>query len=235
KGFIPWDDDMDIGMPRSDYDKFIKLCDSELSEKFYITTPSDKRYRCSFAKVQKKNTLFINKPLLHNYREYNEKEGIFVDIFPFDNANNNSFFRLRKKVIWMLRGIILVKLNVRDKEKVKTRYYVEKIVASLFSLRFLKWFRDFLCKLNNNDRVCEYLASFGSHYKPSKIIFLKKELLPVSSVPFEGRRYCAPSNPDYFLRVKFGGDYMNLPPVEDQVTHSPAILSFNTEDEHEKI
>lgn len=86
--FIPWDDDIDIGMMRSDYERFLKIAPESLSEKFFmqhLTTEPHTPY--FFAKVRKNGTLFCEE----QFHDLNIHQGIFVDVFPFDNAPSSRF------------------------------------------------------------------------------------------------------------------------------------------------
>ena len=101
KGFIPWDDDLDIGMLREDYDKFMKYGIKEIDDKYFIhCDKTDPNYWLPFIKVRKNSTTFVEellnkKEVLHN--------GIFVDIFPMDNCNN-----LLLKVIKKLKKLLVL-------------------------------------------------------------------------------------------------------------------------------
>ena len=85
KGFIPWDDDIDIGMLREDYEKFINVClkNGALGKDYYLhCNESDDDYFIPFIKVKKNNTTFAEK----NIENINTHKGIFLDIFPYDNV-----------------------------------------------------------------------------------------------------------------------------------------------------
>ena len=78
-GFIPWDDDIDIGMPREDYEKFLNIALDELDEKYFLQYyKTDENYYLGFAKVRKNNTSFITK----GFEKKKGHQGFFVDIFP---------------------------------------------------------------------------------------------------------------------------------------------------------
>ena len=82
KGFIPWDDDIDIGMPREDYDKFIKIGSEALGNKYTLDCfELNKKYYLPFAKIKKNNTIFDE-----GLDDKNHK-GIFIDIIPFENVD----------------------------------------------------------------------------------------------------------------------------------------------------
>ena len=82
KGFIPWDDDVDVGMLREDYNKFLEIAKTQLSNKYEILTPlTNKEYACSVTHFEKKNTSFIPE----TSKDLKCNMGINIDIFAFDN------------------------------------------------------------------------------------------------------------------------------------------------------
>ena len=82
-GFIPWDDDVDIGMPREDYDKFIEIGDEALGDKYQLECfEHNKNYHLPFAKVVKKNTIFDE-----GFDKLKYLKGIYIDIIPFENVD----------------------------------------------------------------------------------------------------------------------------------------------------
>lgn len=94
KGFIPWDDDIDIWMFREDYDRFAKIAEKELSEKYYYQDwHKEKEYPYNFAKVRLNDTVVLQKPIT----KLNIHHGIYIDIFPLDNINLKRFTKERKK------------------------------------------------------------------------------------------------------------------------------------------
>src|SRR5690554_5979187 len=91
RGFIPWDDDLDIGMLRNDYKRFIELAAKELNDTYYLETwYTSSGYGMPFAKIRKNDTRYIEK----SSKDVKCHPGIFIDIFPFDNVPNNKVLRL---------------------------------------------------------------------------------------------------------------------------------------------
>ena len=92
KAILPWDDDIDIGMKREDYNKFLQIASQELREPYFLswihTDPHSPYY---FAKVKKNNTLFVEEM----FKDVPMHQGIFVDIFPFDRIPNNKLLSLK--------------------------------------------------------------------------------------------------------------------------------------------
>ena len=89
KGFIPWDDDLDIAMPRDAYDKFISLCYSELSDDYILDSfKNNSGYWLPFIKIRKKNTIYEEKAIS---AKRNIPKGVWVDIFPLDNVKTQKY------------------------------------------------------------------------------------------------------------------------------------------------
>ena len=81
KGFIPWDDDIDVGMPREDYEVFLREGQALLPEEYFIQTfDSDPEYLANYAKIRNNNTTFVETSVRH--RKINH--GVFIDVFPLD-------------------------------------------------------------------------------------------------------------------------------------------------------
>lgn len=119
-GFIPWDDDFDIGMMREEYDRFCKIAPFALNSNYYLQTwENDEKYAVPFAKVRKKNTIYRE-----NKANPNLNNGFYVDIFPYDNApvSLDSKVKLMKNLSGIER-LILMKCNYQPwQEQQKLNY-----------------------------------------------------------------------------------------------------------------
>lgn len=230
KGFIPWDDDIDIAMNQKDYYNFIEIAKKELSEKFeidcYTTNP-----KCSFSftKVRKKNTVYIEKKEGLKAGNYNKK-GIWIDIFCYNNAyndmqNNNKIFQKCRRIFTFI--------NI----KLKTNYYnasfYKKIIYKIFlKLVTIKYLTNKLIKITteNKDNDSEFMCNFGGNLSFEKETIKREQIYPLSVVEFCGKKYNAPKNPDYYLKHLYG-NYLKLPPKNKRITHIPSYIKFENGEE----
>ena len=98
QGFIPWDDDIDVGMPRPDYERFMEIAQNELPEYYFLqNSKTDPDYPLCFAKIRDSRTTFIERSVSH----LNINHGIYFDIFPLDGLSNGSLFELRYKFYYL--------------------------------------------------------------------------------------------------------------------------------------
>lgn len=194
-GYIPWDHDIDIMMPRNDFNKFCKLYAKETGKFFLQTIYTDRGYRWSFAKVRDSNTTFIEP----YFTQSTINQGIWVDIFPYDHSSKNSFLN---KV-----QLILVALKYEVMNPLNTNKMGRRFMASLFGY---PWMMTVLVNL---------IAFLG---KGSKTFadFSTNRLTAVCKVDdlfddftlltFEGKQYKCVARYDEYLRINYG-DYMEMP------------------------
>lgn len=129
QGFIPWDDDLDIMLPREDYAKLLEILKKKLPEEYWLQTyDTDSEYWQPFAKIRKKNTIYKEKGM-ENFPD--EKCGIWIDIFPLDYASERGTYCL--KVRRLLTKVISFSLRRREfglKYSAFSRRYIPMLLLS---------------------------------------------------------------------------------------------------------
>lgn len=226
KGFIPWDDDLDISMPREDYDKFCKIAKENLSEKYsFIDYNIEKYYGLCFAKVIKNNTT-----LLENNANPKVKNGIYIDIFPIDKVGKNV--NLYSEDLFKYKRLLLAKCKYNVATNVKSNFIYKILwLQSLFYSK--KKIINNIEKLikNISEGQCNYCYEItGSAVKKKiKKYNCLSNFVESIDIEFEGDLYKAPKNYNEILKVEYG-DYMKLPPIEERENrHNIIKLSFGEE------
>lgn len=223
KGFIPWDDDMDVAMLRKDYEKFLKIAPVELKEKFIIDNyHTNKKCYLNFTKIRNRNTLFVQD----FQKDYDGEKGIWIDIFPLDYIEKLNFFQVTKiKIVKLIRSIEHYKNNIFLGNN---KIWLKKILTFLMKpipLTFLQRLQDNLMKGKTHDKEAKYITSIASTYDYKKETMEKDVYLPAKTLEFEGKEYKVPNQYKYYLE-KIYGNYMELPAVEKRVTHCPIKIKF---------
>lgn len=217
RGFIPWDDDIDIIMPRKDYQKFIEITTTgdtgDFFLDYYLTNPT---YGRSFAKYCKKNTLFIEPNGL--------KQAIYVDIFYLDKVPGPEFTASSKLpgFIHKIDALTTVRREGLRGRDTKTRiiYYATRWMPVKW---LFKWEIKLMTRFENTDS--QYYINYGSPYNLVKETIKISEYEPYAQLPFEGKLYNVPRNWDLYLSSIYG-DYMTLPPENKRVTHYPQMIQI---------
>lgn len=221
-GFIPWDDDIDIGMPRPDYDKFAQIARQKLPEYMDIQAyNSHNYYPINFIKVIDKRTRLTEEA-------YSERvSGVFIDVFPIDGSPNNRILRklhyLHVKIYRLLIAYCCYNESIIKDNGLKRmiKLSIMHIVKILEKLGFLKISylhkkMDKLLKKYDYDSsliVCNYLGGWGQRE------FVPKEYIGIGApIMFEGHVFWGVEKPHEYL-VKVYGDYMKLPPEEERESH----------------
>lgn len=225
KGFIPWDDDIDVGLLREDYDKFI-LLRSEFPDLYVIESAEiNPEHKFSFLKIYDRNTTAIED------WELPVKRGLWIDVFPLDKTFNNKIMRgCHFYLVKFLNKIIVTKrknfhkYNNNNKVSFIGNYFLYYIVF-IFPIEF--WLRIFdkVIRIKNDDKDAKYVCNFLGRWMQREIVPL--EIFKNSvELTFEDFKINAPSLYDDYLRNIYG-EYMKLPPVEARVGHEIVGLDLN--------
>ena len=209
KGFIPWDDDLDIGMLRNDYEKFAIISAASLNEKYkFIDWKSDSNYPHPMGKVIKKGTIYKESK-----RNDLGEQGIWVDIFPYDNIckkSRRTFFKLK-----VIRSLVRAKCNYQtwhSNSGIILMKYIKnlpfRIVAPFFDKKHLIESYEKISVEEGGENVFENgTENYNDWY------FKKDFFTTLKKVKFEDYYFWAPKQYDEYLKIAYG-NYMELPPVE---------------------
>ena len=209
KGFIPWDDDIDVSMPREDYNKLLPIVQSELPESmFFQTIETDPEFRNKIARIRDRNSI------MHVDYYKGKYSGIFVDVFPVDTVKSKYKFLVNPMKFY--NGIDPFKPRYAS----TFRRVVHYILSPLLILKPLMEFIQKKIMLDKNGELYTLGLDINEHG-----MYLKKHFDELISIEFEGMHYPAPAGYDGLL-IEMYGDYMKLPPKHQQVPSHHNEITF---------
>lgn len=205
KGFIPWDDDIDITIPKEDYQKFKTVVQDELSDGFFFQSQeTDPGYQLPTDRIRDKHSIYITR-----FDDFTKKynKGIFMDIFiavEYPDANPKAMKFIVKwlsKINWFFR----VKQDITLKNQLAIfTFPIAKIVFTII------WKAMYLFPKNK--------IGYDTLHVPYGSFYSKEWVFPLREITFENHRFFAPNQPDPYLTSIYG-DYMQLPPIDKRKTH----------------
>ncbi len=225
QGFIPWDDDMDFGMLREDYEKFRKIAPEKLGKDYcFQDWGTNESYALPFGKVRKRGTLFVEAKCARQ-----PENGIYIDIYPLDYAPAEERERkaLAKKLLHLFRVKLMKSRYTPWMEedriiwKKRIGYLLYQAAAIFVSNRKLTALYENLVRaVPEGDTLYEQSALPIAYY------FDREWLSSVKEYPYEDTTFAGPENFDAFLASLYG-DYMTLPPEgKRENRHQIQELSF---------
>ena len=214
KGFIPWDDDLDVSMLRSDYEKLLKVAPAELKEQYHLQAEGSEHWPLPFSKLRKNNTTCLEK---FHPKDKEMHQGIYIDIFPCDNASDKEW--VRKLQYYSARIVWAKALTKRGYE---TDSMLKKVFMTCCRLLPMKPFHKFAMKPNKKDSaLVQTFLSCTSKYK--KGVYKREWFSKTVDMDFEGFKFPVSAHYDDVLTLMYG-DYMQIPSEEERKVKVHAIL-----------
>ena len=222
KGFIPWDDDIDVGLPRPDYNRFVQIAKGYLPAHMDVKTmTSDPNYKCYFTRL-----INNKKKIYWDHGQYTAVIGVWMDVFPLDGLPKN---RLLRKL-----QVFRVKLNKALYKFTQIDYVstnrTNRPLSERVLIRFAQLTR--IGRLMNADRRLEKLDQALQRYDYDASAYAwnfsgcygKREIVPhiqlggSRTAQFEGMQVSIPEAAEDYLTSIYG-DYMKLPPEDQRRSH----------------
>ena len=219
-GFIPWDDDLDIGMDRENYKKFLSVIDKDLKDKYtYHCYEKTKKYPVTwpYMKIRIKDSYVKEKNILLS-NPCKDSDGLFIDVFVYDrNARLRFFDFFPFRIINLILMPILVFFN----------YIHFNFIPLKMLYRFNGKLYGKLCKFS--PYISDDITWIFDPLVKRKIRY--DDIFPVTYVKFEDKKFPVPGNYDVYLRNKFGDNYMT--PIKESKREGKHILEIDLY--HKKI
>ena len=224
KGFIPWDDDIDILMLQNDYDRFIEVMQKTQSDKYELVnaeiTPG---FYLTFTKVMLKGTIFEEWWV----EQVDFEQYINIDVFPLCNVSNNKYKRFFEVKLGRIYDRLLSMASIKLVHHPPATRFIANSIHHV--LKFLglstTFFNKRLWKILNKyrDGDCEFVCEIGALNLPQ--VYRKADLVPFKKAKFEDIEVNIANDSDAILTQIFG-DYMQLPPEEKRYNHAVDRVDF---------
>lgn len=230
-GFIPWDDDIDVAMPRKDFERFLNYAKQELSDQYIpLNAEYDSRFPMMTTRLMKKGTLFIEEAL----KDAKCPCGIFLDLYVLDNvADGKLAYELQSWEAWFWSKLLV--LRCMPKPYLFQTGWKASVIWTICGLvhHAMRLFRISPAFLRKR---CESVCRRYEKQETRRMAFLpdtspywnvidKKKLYPLRKLPFEDLELNFANNMEELLTKQYG-EYGKLPPVEKRKTHYPYRLEF---------
>lgn len=228
KGFIPWDDDIDLAIPRDDYDKFLEIAKDVLPDTLTLKTYNDESYHhYYFARVVDTRYKILRQGSLKE-----REEDLWIDLFPLDGLPRNPVIQrmhkarlLRLKLIYHFATFDKVNLKRPNRplyQRAIIQFYMRWPFKSKKSYKSILDQIDKLLKKVPLDESDYYMEFMGSSI-PFKETCTKEQYGEGRLYDFEDAKFVGPTDAEFYLKHVYG-DYMTLPPKEKRNYHASKFI-----------
>lgn len=203
KGFIPWDDDVDVGMLRPDYDRFVQLAKNELEAPFFLQTPlTDPGRNIDYVQIRNSATTAIDLRYVDDHNTFNQ--GIFIDIFPIDGVGSDEVLQKQEKQQQFIRRVYGSAFKTNATGKARIKHYVSNAIYKIAGPKNIdKKRNDIFRKVSIESSNEIGLVSFL--FNNNRRNYWKKEwVLNCTNAPFEFLNVTVPIAADEVLTKTYG-------------------------------
>lgn len=224
KGFIPWDDDVDIVFPREEFEKFKKVYPKEGKPEYKLICPGEYGYYVHFPRV------FNTKTTAELIQDSGSGKGLYIDIFILENTYDNTFMRTLHGIqctgyLFIISSVITKrqrdKLNKYGSEELKRKVKVRSFFGNIYAYRKPEdWIaKGIKCFSKVKNKNSKYVVSVtgGGHYFGE--IYDRNKMCQYTELIYEDRYYPFVADTNYFCRKRFGDNYMEIPPEDRREKH----------------
>lgn len=227
KGFIPWDDDIDLGLPRKDFDKLHELLSKDMPKGYGICNRfTDPNWHFAMSQF-----IDLESEIEINLAEQPRKAHIWIDIFPLDGLPDNDIIRwLKVKYILIHRYLVQIAFISTQVDSHRQRPLVEQMalkmckiipVGKLFDTRKILDHLEYVLRKTDFDKS-QWCGNMLGRYREKEVVLKKWFGIPQKG-RFEGKLVNIPQNSDAILK-KLYGNYMELPPEENRIAHGVKVI-----------
>lgn len=215
KGFIPWDDDIDVFMLNEEWQKFLEVAPKELdTERFFLRTQkTDADNNLVFGQIKRNNTVYFKG----KREQFNTHRGIAMDILPFYNSpNSRVMFFIQDRLCHFFKSMTWAHMGYTSVEGFFPKLYY-RLLAGVSNKKSFQMYYAIANMVKKPQKFLSYLCVSRNPYH--KGFNQRKYFEDLCEVKFEGHTFLAPKEYDMYLKELYGKDYLRLPAPYYRINH----------------